>query len=62
MDTTFSAEDLKFQQEVRDFIANNYPQSLRESINSKRQKGEELSREDFTAWHKVLGKNGGVLG
>ena len=59
MDTTFSAEDLKFQQEVRDFIANNYPQSLRDSINSKRQKGEELSREDFTAWHKVLGKNGG---
>ena len=38
MDTTFSAEDLKFQQEVRDFIASNYPQSFRDSINSKRQK------------------------
>jgi hypothetical protein len=28
MDTTFSPEDVKFQQEVRSFIHTNYPNSL----------------------------------
>ena len=37
MDTTFSSEDLAFQKEVRDFIANNYPQSLRDSIAEKKE-------------------------
>ena len=49
MDTAFSNEDLKFQSEVRDFIKTNYPQELRDSINSKRKLGKELSREDLTA-------------
>ena len=57
MDTTFSSEDLAFQKEVRDFIANNYPQSLRDSIAEKKRNNEELSREDLTTWHKILGKN-----
>ena len=59
MDTAFSEEDLKFQNEVRDFIKNNYPQSLRDSINAKRRNGEDLSREDFTTWYKILGKHNG---
>ena len=59
MDTAFSKEDLDFQKEVRDFIKNNYPQSLRDSINAKRKNGEDLSREDFTDWHKILGKHNG---
>ena len=59
MDTTFSSEDLAFQKEVRDFIANNYPQSLRDSIAEKKRNNEELSREDLTTWHKILGKNKG---
>ena len=42
MDTTFSSEDLAFQKEVRDFIANNYPQSLRDSIAEKKINNEEL--------------------
>ncbi len=54
MDTTFSSEDLAFQKEVRDFIANNYPQSLRDSIAEKKRNNEELSREDLTTWHKIL--------
>ena len=57
MDTTFSKEDLDFQKQVRDFIQNNYPQSLRDSINAKRKNGQDLSREDFTDWHKILGKH-----
>ena len=59
MDTTFSSEDLKFQKEVREFIENNYPQTLRDSISAKRKNGEDLSREDLTTWHKILGKHNG---
>jgi alkylation response protein AidB-like acyl-CoA dehydrogenase len=59
MDTTFSPEDVKFQQEVRSFIHTNYPNSLRESIGNKRKKGEELTKDDLTTWHKILGKHNG---
>ncbi|MDC3144467.1 acyl-CoA dehydrogenase family protein [Pelagibacteraceae bacterium] len=59
MDTTFSPEDIKFQQEVRSFIHTNYPNSLRESIGNKRKKGEELTKDDLTTWHKILGKHNG---
>ena len=59
MDTTFSPEDVKFQQEVRSFINTNYPNSLRESIGNKRKKGEELTKDDLTTWHKILGKHNG---
>ena len=56
MDMEFSPEDLAFQKEVRDFIAENYPPELR----GKQDEGEELSKEDFLAWHKVLYKKGWV--
>ena len=59
MDTAFSQEDIKFQSEIKEFIKSNYPQELRESINSKRKLGKELSREDLTTWHKILGKHNG---
>ena len=59
MDTTFSTEDTKFQLEVRTFIEENYPKSLRESVNTKRKNGEELTRNELTAWHKVLGAHNG---
>ena len=59
MDTAFSTEDKKFQEEVRDFIKSSYPQELRDSINSKRKLGQELSRDDLTAWHKILGQHNG---
>lgn len=56
MDMEFSPEDLAFQQEVRDFIAENYPADLR----GKQDEGEELSKEDFLAWHKILYKKGWI--
>ena len=59
MDTTFSTEDTKLQLEVRTFIEENYPKSLRESVNTKRKNGEELTRDELTAWHKVLGAHNG---
>lgn len=56
MDMEFSPEDLAFQQEVRQFIAENYPAELR----GKQDEGEELSKEDFLAWHKILYKKGWI--
>ena len=56
MDIEFSAEDLAFQAEVRAFIAENYPAELR----GKQDEGDELSKEDFLSWHKVLAKKGWV--
>jgi alkylation response protein AidB-like acyl-CoA dehydrogenase len=56
MDMEFSPEDLAFQKEVRDFIAENYPAELR----GKQDEGEELAKEDFLAWHKVLYRKGWI--
>lgn len=56
MDMEFSPEDLAFQKEVRAFIAENYPADLRE----KQDEGDELAKEDFLAWHKILYNKGWV--
>ncbi len=56
MDMEFNADELAFRDEVRTFIAENYPEQLR----GKQDEGEELSKEDFLAWHKVLAKKGWV--
>ncbi len=56
MNLDFSAEDLAFRDEVRSFIADNYPASLR----GKQDEGDELAKEDFLSWHKVLAKKGWV--
>jgi alkylation response protein AidB-like acyl-CoA dehydrogenase len=56
MDLNFTAKDIAFRDEVRGFIAENYPEQLR----GKQDEGEELSKEDFLSWHKVLAKKGWV--
>jgi alkylation response protein AidB-like acyl-CoA dehydrogenase len=56
MDMEFTAEDLAFRDEVRAFIAENYPQELR----GKQDEGDELGKEDFLAWHRILHKKGWV--
>lgn len=56
MDIEFTPEDLAFQKEVRDFIAENYPAELR----GKQDEGDELTKEDFLAWHRILYKKGWV--
>ena len=56
MNLDFSAEDLAFQGEVRAFIAENYPAQLR----GKQDEGDELTKQDFLSWHKVLAKKGWV--
>ena len=56
MNLDFSAEDLAFRDEVRSFIADSYPPALR----GKQDEGDELAKEDFLSWHKVLAKKGWV--
>ncbi|HEU4969747.1 acyl-CoA dehydrogenase family protein [Sphingomonas sp.] len=56
MDLEFSPEDLAFREEARAFIAENYPAALR----GKQDEGEELGKEDFLSWHRVLAKKGWV--
>ena len=56
MNLDFSPEELAFQQEVRTFIAENYPAQLR----GKQDEGDELGKEDFLSWHRVLANKGWV--
>jgi alkylation response protein AidB-like acyl-CoA dehydrogenase len=53
MNLDFTPEERAFRDEVRAFIDANYPTHLR-------AKGirDDLSKEDFLAWHKILGKKG----
>lgn len=53
MDLEFTTEDKAFRKEVRTFIEENYPKEL-----SGMGAREDLSRDQFLAWHKVLGKKG----
>ncbi len=54
MNLEFSPEEIAFREEVRTFIEANYPKHLR----GKNIMREDLSKEDFLAWHKILGKKG----
>jgi alkylation response protein AidB-like acyl-CoA dehydrogenase len=53
MNLSFTAEDLAFQAEVRAFIEENYPAHLRKFASR-----EDLGKEDFLAWHRILGAKG----
>jgi alkylation response protein AidB-like acyl-CoA dehydrogenase len=56
MNLDFTAEDIAFRAEARAFIAENYPAELR----GKQDEGDDLSKEDFLAWHKILAKKGWI--
>lgn len=53
MNLDFSPEEIEFRNEVRTFIKENYPKELNGLGNR-----EDITREQFLAWHKVLGKKG----
>ncbi len=53
MNLDFTPEEQAFRDEVRAFIGANYPKHLGEGGQR-----EDLPREDFLAWHKVLGEKG----
>lgn len=54
MDLDFSAEDLAFRDEARNFIAKNYPQALHNKPI------HEFGKEDYLSWHRILHKQGWV--
>ncbi len=54
MNMEFTADEIAFQQEVRSFIAENYPENLR----GKQDEGDDLDRDDYLSWHRVLAKKG----
>jgi alkylation response protein AidB-like acyl-CoA dehydrogenase len=56
MNLDFSPEDLAFRVTVRSFLASHYPEDLR----GKQDEGEEMSKLDFLAWHRVLAKQGWI--
>ncbi len=53
MNLEFTPEEIAFRAEVRAFIEENYPPELK-GMGAR----EDLSREDFLRWHKILGKKG----
>ena len=55
MNLDFTPEEIAFRDEVRTFIEENHPKELR-ALGGR----EDLSREDFLVWHKILYKKGWV--
>jgi alkylation response protein AidB-like acyl-CoA dehydrogenase len=53
MNLEFSAEEVAFRDEVRAFIEAKYPKHLKGKVLR-----EDLSKDDFLAWHKIIGKKG----
>ncbi|MEE4152707.1 MAG: acyl-CoA dehydrogenase family protein [Erythrobacter sp.] len=53
MNLEFTPEEIAFREEVRAFIEANYPKHLADAGLR-----EDLPREDFLAWHKILGEKG----
>ena len=53
MNLEFTPEEQAFRDEVRTFIAENYPKHLADFGMR-----EDMAREDFLAWHKILGRKG----
>ena len=56
MNLDFSPEDVAFRDEVRAFIASDYPAGIR----AKQDAGIDLDKEDYLAWHRVMAKKGWV--
>ena len=54
MELSFSSKDLEFREAGRDFLANEYPNHVKEKLEN----GEPLSREDIVDWHKSLSAKG----
>ena len=54
MDINFSKEDLQFRDELREWLANDYPKHVKDKMN----KGEHLTRQDMVDYHKALSAKG----
>ena len=54
MDLEFSEEDFSFQKEVREWIAENFPQEMRD----RKANSTHLTKEDHVYWQNALYKKG----
>ena len=54
MDLSYSAEELAFRDEVRDWLAANLPADIRDKVVGYRG----LAKEDHLRWHKILAAKG----
>lgn len=54
MDLSYSAEELAFRNEVRDWLGTHLPQDIRDKVVNY----QHLSKEDFLRWHKILAARG----
>ena len=54
MDINFSKEDLQFRDEVREWVANDYPKH----VKYKQDNGEPLNRQDMVDYHKAISAKG----
>ena len=54
MDLNYAPEELKFRDEVRDWLAANLPKD----IQTKVTRYQSLTREDLIRWHKILAAKG----
>ncbi|MEX0618955.1 MAG: acyl-CoA dehydrogenase family protein [Pseudohongiellaceae bacterium] len=54
MNADFTPEELKFQQEVREFLENEFPADIRAKVDNNIHMG----KEDFIRWQKILYKKG----
>ena len=54
MDLGFSAEEVAFRSEVRDFVAKNLPARIRDKLAS----GRHPSRDDIVEWTRILAAKG----
>ena len=54
MNADFTAEELSFQQQVRDFLENEFPADIREKVDHNIR----LSKDDLVRWQKILNKQG----
>ena len=56
MNADFTAEDLKFQKEVQDFLKAEFPQDIKHKVDN----GIRLEKDDFVRWQKILNNRGWV--
>ncbi len=54
MDLNFTAEELSFRAEIRQWVADNLPQD----ISAKVHQAQRLDKSDLQRWAKILGKQG----
>jgi alkylation response protein AidB-like acyl-CoA dehydrogenase len=54
MDLSYSAEELAFRNEVRDWLAANLPTDIRDKVVGY----HALSKDDYIRWHKILAAKG----